>query len=262
MNKIQDFITVNGKQLYYEMINLDFRATDKPFLVFLHEGLGSTEQWRDFPVLLSNMIQCPAIIYDRYGYGKSEMFAEARTKTYSNDEAFIFLPELIEKLHIAEKLILIGHSDGGTISLLYASKFPKKVLAIITEADHLFCEEITTKGIKNAVKEYEQGTLKEILYKFHKEKTDSVFHGWSDVWLSEEGKEWNVEEYLPMITSPVLAIQGKDDIYGSVEQLISKLKNINSSVEVLFIANCGHIPHYQAKNTVINKMSSFISSVL
>ncbi|MEI8202176.1 MAG: alpha/beta hydrolase [Bacteroidota bacterium] len=262
MNNSHSLVIVNGKQLYCEIINSHFRDEKKPVLVFLHEGLGSCKQWKDFPEILSKEVQCTALLYDRYGYGKSEALSEKRTPEFINEEAFVFLPELLAALNITEKVILIGHSDGGTISLLYASQNYKNLAGVIVEADHVICEEITFKGIRDAVNDYENGRLKELLSKYHLDKTDSMFHGWSDTWLSVEKKSWSIEKELIAITVPVLAIQGKDDNFGSVEQLTSKLKHIKGTTEVLFLKDCGHIPHLQAKDEVLSSMTRFINNII
>ena len=261
MNNNSGYITANSRNIYYEFHNLQFRSPNKPILVFLHEGLGSCAQWKDFPKQISDQSECTMLMYDRYGYGKSEMLNELRDNDYMDIEGFDSLPDLLEKLNINEKVILIGHSDGGTIALLFASKYREKVLGVITEADHIFCEEITYQGFRATLKHFESGVLKRVLYKYHQEKTETMFHGWCDTWLSEGGKIWNVEKHLKNITSPVLSIQGKDDAYGSVEQLISKLKNVSGTIEILFIENCGHEPHFQAKELVQRKMMEFISKI-
>lgn len=261
-NRICNSIQVAGKEIYYEIIYPECRKPETPFLVFLHEGLGSIRQWKEFPDAIGKRVKCPVLIYDRYGYGKSQAFTEPRTPEYLNTEAFVFLPGLLEKLGIHEKIILIGHSDGGSIALLYASKYPDRVSGLITEADHLFCEEITIEGIKKAEQEYEKGKLKASLQKFHGDKTDAVFYGWSKVWTAGENRDWNMEHYLPSITCPVLAIQGKEDAYGSEKQLLAKQEKISGPVEILFIDGCGHIPHFQAANEVKCKMLNFINACL
>lgn len=261
-SKISDYIEIAGKRLYYEIHFPELLKDGIPLIIFLHEGLGSIRQWKDFPESIGKKLKCPVLVYDRYGYGRSEALAEPRNSNYLNNEAFIFLPELLNKLQIKQKLFLVGHSDGGTIALLFASKYSERLLGLVTEADHLFCEDITISGIENAVLEYESGKIKLGLQKFHGSKTDSIFYGWSDVWLAPENKDWNIEAYLPKITCPVLAIQGMDDCYGSEKQLISKRKNISGPVDMLFIENCGHVPHFQSEAVVNNAIINFFNKYL
>jgi pimeloyl-ACP methyl ester carboxylesterase len=163
MKSTSGFITANSREIYYEFHNLQFRSQNKPILVFLHEGLGSCAQWKDFPKEISDKTELPMLIYDRYGYGKSEMLNELRDNDYMDIEGFDSLTDLLKNLNITEKVILVGHSDGGTIALLFASKYPEKVLGVITEADHIFCEEITYRGFRATLKQFESGVLKRVL---------------------------------------------------------------------------------------------------
>ena len=261
-SKESDYIDICGKEIYYEIISPEILRSDSPMIIFLHEGLGCIKKWKDFPEVIGEETECRILIYDRYGYGKSEKFSEPRTSNYLNKEAFEFLPELLEKLHVNEKVILIGHSDGGSIALLYASKYSSRILGLITEADHLYCEEFTIAGIRDTIKDYEEGNLRSALRKFHGDKTDAVFYGWSHVWIAEENKNWNIESFLPLITCPVLAIQGKNDAYGTEKQLLSKKKLITGNVEIMYIDNCGHIPHFEATNDVKTKMVAFITKCM
>ena len=262
MSEVSDYALVKGNKVFFKIINGQYSNNNKPFLVFLHEGLGCSAQWKDIPALLSYAVKCPALMFDRPRYGESDFIDEPFDKNYMHIEAFEVLPDLLKQLKIEQKLILIGHSDGGTISLLYASKFPERVQAVITEADHVVCEEVTMKGVAEVVELFKNGNLKSFLEKYQKENTDKLFYGWSGFWLSEEAKDWNIISYLKDIKAPVLAIQGKDDQYGSEEQLVVKLRNVGGDVNVAYLDNCGHIPHHEQKEAVLQKMKSFIESII
>jgi pimeloyl-ACP methyl ester carboxylesterase len=256
----ENHIKIDGKNLYYEFINKDFLSEGKPLLVFLHEGLGCSELWRDFPLLVSNATKSPVLLYDRYGYGKSEGLKENRTQDYMHTEALKTLPEFFKKLDLETyPKILIGHSDGGSIAIIYAGRFSENLKGIITEAAHLFTEEITQSGIKEVKKAFESGNLKRMLRKYHGEKTDSMFYGWADTWLAFEAGNWNIEEYLEGIKVPVLAIQGADDEYGSIKQLESIKKGVGSLANTELIPDCGHIPHFQSKDLVFKMITDFVA---
>ena len=64
--------------------------------------------------------------------------------------------------------ILVGHSDGGSITLIYGG-LPNVVSpdAVIVIAPHVFCEELSIKGIEAAKQAYEHQELKSRLEKFH-----------------------------------------------------------------------------------------------
>lgn len=256
------YLQINDKDIYYEFRNKIFLDNSDSVLVFLHEGLGSVAQWKDFPDSLSDKLKMPVLIYDRYGYGKSTKLNEKRLHNYLEIEALEWLPQIIEKLIPVNKLvILIGHSDGGSIALLYASQFPVRARAVITEAAHVFTEELTYKGLKPVGDRFYKGGLREKLEKHHGKNTISMFHGWYDVWTDPEFTDWNVENYLSEIICPVQAIQGKDDEYGSIKQLQSLKNNIRSSCKILHIDNCGHTPHFQQREICEKEMINFINNL-
>ncbi|MDD3877795.1 MAG: alpha/beta hydrolase [Bacteroidales bacterium] len=254
-------VKIDNSNLYYKFLNLPARNPSKPILVFLHEGLGSCEQWRDFPESLSMAVNCTALVYDRLGYGQSDSRAKEISSTYMHEEAYFYLPKLLEEIGISEKLILFGHSDGGSIALLFASKFPEKAAGIITECDHVFCEQITVDGVKKISTLFREGKLRKLLLMYHGSKIDLLFQEWSGFWLSEEAKNWNIENILTNITAPILAIQGKNDTYGTVLQLESKLKKINSDIQILYLSNCAHVPHFEQKQKVFDTATNFIKEL-
>src|SRR4051812_35811195 len=83
-------------------------------LLFLHEGLGSAKQWRDFPERVGRSTSLTTIAYSRLGYGGSEPVTLPRPLSYMQDEAKEFLPRLLDALHL-DSVILVGHSDGASI---------------------------------------------------------------------------------------------------------------------------------------------------
>jgi pimeloyl-ACP methyl ester carboxylesterase len=259
---MNSFIEIENKQIYYNLICNGFLSDIKPIIVFLHEGLGCSELWKDFPELLCNKLGLAGLLYDRYGHGKSTGLQEERKLDFLHHEAEFFLPKLLDKLKINNKLILFGHSDGGTIALLYASLYPEKVIAVLTEAHHIVFEEISRKGIENAVKLYKSGWLKEKLIKYHGNNTESVFYGWSNIWTKPEIKNWTIEKEISKISCPVISIQGKDDEYGSEIQLYLLKKLCKSKTETHLLENCGHVPHLQSKEKVLDLLKNFHQNFL
>jgi pimeloyl-ACP methyl ester carboxylesterase len=229
----------------------------RPTLVFLHEGLGCIEIWRDFPETLCESIDCSGLVYDRRGYGGSEMFEGPWPVDYLEMESSIYLPALLTEFNI-DNAILIGHSDGGTIALITAASHTNLISGIITEAAHISVEQITIDGIRKAVKAFETTSLKEKLARYHKKNTDTIFYRWADRWLSPEFQNWNIQDILPKITCPALILQGKDDEYGTAAQVMGIADRVSGPVDVKLIPNCGHVPHFQAKDTVLSEMMRFI----
>lgn len=241
------------KQIYYEFID---GRQDRPYLVFLHEGLGCTEMWRDFPHLLCREIGCSGIVYDRIGYGKSSPLTDSMTLHFMHKYALIELPEVILQLIPEKDYYLVGHSDGATIGLISASERPARLRGLISESAHVFVEEETLNGIRGAVDAFHAGKLSE-LAKYHGEKTGTIFKAWSDVWLSHVFKNWNIEYLLPSIICPVLVLQGTEDQYGTVaqvESIVSKALNAQKSV----VEGCGHIPHSEKTGIILKLMKQFL----
>jgi len=188
------------------------------------------------------------------------MLQELRTSDYLWEEARQGLPELLEHLHIYNPLLLIGHSDGATIALMYASLFPDRVLGVISEAAHVLLEDISRSGIKMAIKTFEEERLKEFLQRYHGERTETMFYGWAHTWTAEAMDTWDMKEALTRIPSPVLAIQGVSDEYGSPEQLRWIETYCKGPVETWLVPECAHIPHFQQRDSVSKRMLEFIDN--
>ena len=244
------FCLVNTHQIYYTLHGREMVDRGKPLLVFLHEGLGSLAQWKDFPADLAGRLGLPWLVYDRYGHGMSDQLRELREPDYLWKEAKEELPVLLEHLHLYSPLLLIGHSDGATIALMYASLFPERVGLVISEAAHVFLEDISRQGIREAMKRYQEERLKEFLERYHGEKTDTMFRGWAGTWTSPGMDGWSMEEDMARISSPVLGIQGVMDEYGSPHQLERIAKHCGGPVETWLLPDCAHIPHFQQRQLV------------
>lgn len=255
-------LVVEGHNLAYQWVNIDSYNPDKPVIVFLHEGLGCMKLWKDFPLSLCSMTGCRGLMYDRYGYGESDKINKSRDNDFLYNEAAVVLPELLAKLGVSEPVLLFGHSDGGTISLIYAALYPDKTAAIVAEASHIFIEPVTLRGIKQAIYAYENNGLKEKLEKYHGDKTDSMFYSWANVWTSEETAGWSIELILPEITSPVMAIQGEDDNYGTGLQTETIISHVKGEGRLVHIPDCGHIPHHEKRETVLNYTAEFFAAQL
>lgn len=256
-------ISVDDRRLSCEFIDPSTKsfASPKPALVFLHEGFGSIGQWGDFPAALSMATGCPALLYDRYGYGNSDPLSAPLSLRYMHEEALDCLPQVLKQCSIDDPL-LVGHSDGASIALIFAGVHADMVGGVISEAAHVFIEDITVEGIRDAVKSFDTGSLREQLARYHGENTEMMFRSWTDLWLSPGSKEWNIEEYLHGITCPVLAIQGVDDEYGTASQIDSIAKRVSGPVESMLIPKCAHAPHHQAREEVFSAMKGFITRLM
>ena len=255
----QEYFTISG-------VNLEIKrysgAKDRPILVFLHEGLGCVDIWRDFPEKLGGLTDCPVLIYSRQGYGRSDPCAVPRPLDYLRKESLSVLPDVLAAAGI-EDHVLIGHSDGGSIALIYAGAQERKGLrAIISMAPHVFCEQISVDAIALARQSFFDGGLRDGLKKFHHDNVDCAFLGWNGAWLDPDFMGWNIEKYLPGITVPQLVMQGEDDQYGSVAQLDSIAKKSGGPVMVNMLPGCGHAPYKEQKQQSLDIMQAYLNDII
>ena len=252
----QSRIEVNGKHLE---VKWHGPPPDKALaLVFLHEGLGCVDMWHDFPEELAAATGCGALVFSRLGYGRSDVCALPRPLRFMHHEGLHVLPALLQKAGIKE-CVLIGHSDGGSIGLIYAggtSALPLK--GLITEAAHVFCEDLSVQSIQAARERYLEGDLREKLEKYHGTNVDCAFWGWNDAWLHPDFMQWNLEEYLPVIRVPLLAIQGEEDPYGTPAQVDTIVSKAGCQPRSLMLPDCGHAPHKDRPIATLEAMKDFI----
>ena len=217
--------------------------------------------WRDFPQQLADATGCNYLVYSRAGYGSSDPADLPRPIQYLADEAIHSLPKLINQLAI-EDHILIGHSDGGSIALVYAGHHqPANLRGLITEAAHVFNEELSIRSIEAARDAYHTTNLREKLARYHQD-VDNAFWGWNDVWLHPEYKLWNIEAYLPGVLAPLLVMQGADDQYGTLKQVEAIVDGVTGPIETCILADCRHTPHREQFEQTLAAMRDFINRLL
>jgi pimeloyl-ACP methyl ester carboxylesterase len=257
------FVRAGGHRLEYRWIHPGSRgappARGSPVLVFLHEGLGSAARWKRFPHAVGEATGCPALVYSRHGYGKSDPLTEPRRVDYLHREALEVLPELLEKLAVRNPL-LIGHSDGASIALIHAGAGKSPVRGIVAMAPHVFVEEISIASIAQAKIAFETTDLPTRLGRYHDNVT-SAFRGWNDIWLHPDFRHWNIESYLSAIECPVLLIQGEDDQYGTMAQIEAIEQRLAGPVETVTLPNCGHSPHIDQKEASLHAIAEFVRKV-
>jgi pimeloyl-ACP methyl ester carboxylesterase len=232
--------------------------TGEPAIVLLHEGLGSVALWRDFPKKLATATVRFVVAYSRLGYGGSSRLEAPRSVEYMHEEAQAWLPRVLDALAIRE-CVLFGHSDGASIALIHAADRPARVCGLVVLAPHVMVEDETVRSAGRAKVEFEQGTLRQRLAKYH-EDVDGAFRGWNEIWLEPAFRTWNIESIVEQIEVPVLAIQGLDDEYGTVEQVESIRRRARHS-EIVLLENCGHSPHQDRTDDVIALTRRFLNDV-
>ena len=233
---------------------------DGPTIIFLHDSLGCIRLWRDFPEKLGELTKCNILVYDRQGYGKSCPFPYSKRDNYYMLQEADLLNDLLDFWQI-DKAILFGHSDGGSIALITAGKYPGKIQGIITEGAHIFVEDVTINGIEEAIKLYKTTDLKTKLEKYHGNKTDEMFWAWASTWTTDEFRNWNIEEFIPKIECPALIIQGEDDEYGTLKQVEKIMAQTKGQSAQLVIPNVKHTPHKEVPELILVKTSEFINQI-
>lgn len=224
--------------------------------MLLHEGLGSLDLWRDLPQELARNTGLSVLAYSRYGYGKSDSFAEPREPDYMHHEARVILPQLLAGFAIPRP-VLVGHSDGASIALIYAGAYD--IAALVVIAPHVFVEAVTVESIAALRASYETTKLRERLARRHRD-VDATFYGWNDIWLDARFRTWNIEDVLAGIRVPVLMIQGDGDAYGTLAQLDS-IRAAVSNTTTLIVPGAGHNPQRDAPETVIAAIVAFAHNV-
>lgn len=228
---------------------------DAPVIVLLHEGLGCISMWKDFPQQVATATGLPCLVYSREGYGSSSRFRAPRQIDYLHHEALVVLPEVLQRFAI-ERPLLLGHSDGASIALIYAGANLAPVSGVIAMAPHVFVEEITLEGIREARQVYLNSDLPQRLERYHRD-VEGVFWAWNNTWLSPEFRDWNIENYLPSISAPVLVLQGADDQYGSQAQLDAIASQVSGPVQTMMLPACGHTPQRDQPAQVLAAIQQF-----
>ncbi|KAA0250930.1 alpha/beta hydrolase [Acidobacteria bacterium ACD] len=235
-------------------------AAPSPALVFLHEALGSIPQWRDFPSALCAAACLPGLVYERRGFGGSDPLAGPhRPLDYLHHEARDVLPEVLSACGVTRP-VLVGHSDGGTIALLFAAAFPDGAAALVTEAAHVLVEDVTIDGIRRAEEAWRTTDLKSRLSRHHGEKTDELFQSWAGTWTRGDFRDWSIVEELAAVSCPALVIQGLDDEYGSPAQVDAIVRAVSGPAHPFLIPGCGHVPHRQAAEAVLQAVLLFLGA--
>lgn len=226
-------------------------------LVMLHEGLGSLTMWRDFPERLAQETGRRVLAYSRLSYGRSSALKQERGVDYMHVEADTWLPALLERLEI-RRPILVGHSDGASIALIHAARPQHDLAGIIVLAPHVMVEDVTVSSIEQARTAYRDTDLRTRLSRYHAD-VDAAFWGWNRIWLNPAFRSWNIENLLPQIRCPVLAIQGEQDEYGTMRQ-IDIIGQALSGTTLLPLSDCRHSPHRDRPDAVLAATREFIEN--
>jgi pimeloyl-ACP methyl ester carboxylesterase len=263
MSAVVQFVAVNwgGRPVRIEYQWIESTTRGAPLIVFLHEGLGSLLMWKDFPQRLCGASGCRGLVYSRPGYGASTPRAadEVWGLDFMHQQAHEVLPALLAALGVdtaARPPWLFGHSDGASIALLYAARFPQCIAGAIVLAPHILVEDLSVASIEEARKAYQDTNLRQQLAKYHKDP-DSAFWGWNNIWLDPTFRDWSIETEIEAIRCPLLVAQGLDDEYGTLEQIRGIARRVPQT-ELLELTDCGHSPHRDQAERLIATACAFI----
>lgn len=254
------FLEIGGVRL--EARRIETGSKGKPALVFLHEGLGSISLWRDFPNRLARATGCPALVFSRQGYGRSDAAVLPRPLTFHRVEGLQVLPEVIDAAGI-EDFIIVGHSDGASIAIAYAGgTVGDRLKGLILEAPHVFNEDKNVNAIRELYEGWQGSELRERLKRHHGDNVDGAFLGWAGVWLDPEFLHFNMEDCLPHINVPTLIIQGEQDEYGTSRQYEAISAQVGGPCETVLLDDCRHSPHRDQEEATLQAMRRFIEGIL
>lgn len=247
-------LALRGGTIEYELF-----PGDSPALVFLHEGLGSLGLWRGLPAEVATATGHAVVNYSRFGHGASAPASLPRPTRYMHDEALVVLPELLDVLELAQP-VLVGHSDGASISLIHAGARDRAVTALALLAPHVIVEDETIAGIEAARDSYLSTDLPSKLARWHHD-ADATFWGWNDVWLSPEFRAWDIRDSLPAITEPVLIVQADADSYGTWAQVDAIEQGVSGPSRSVRLPGAGHGLHLKRRAEIVNALGGFVASL-
>lgn len=250
---MREFVELDGGAIEVEIRRSEAAS---PPLIFLHEGLGSIDLWRGFPDDVGERVgDRTIVVYARHGHGQSAPASLPRPATYMHHEADVVLPELLAALDLT-KPVLVGHSDGASIALLYAGA-GHPVNGIVCLAPHVFVEPESIAGIEAAREAFEGSDMADRMRRYHRDP-EATFRGWNDVWLSAGFRDWDITDRLGAIEAPVLLVQGTADQYGTFAQLDTIERLVPGSVEQVRIDGVGHAPHLDARDAVVDVVADAV----
>lgn len=258
--KIEEFkIDVPGGKVYAKQWVPETGSHKSP-LILLHDSLGSVDLWRNFPQELAERLSRSVVAYDRLGFGKSDERHSLPSMGFIEEEAVKYFPAIKDHLSL-RSYVLFGHSVGGGMAINIASR-DSDCQAVVTVSAQAFVENLTVEGVQQAKQAFEQPGQIERLEKWHGQKANWVLHAWTDVWLSDRFKDWSLEPAIHDVRCPVLTIHGENDEFGSLAFPEFIAKNSSGQADMLIIESCGHIPHKEKPQEVIDATRRFLRNLV
>lgn len=231
---------------------------DRAPIVLVHDSLGCVELWRNLPSLLAVRTGRAIIAYDRLGFGSSDPYPGKLSADFVADEARTYLPTLLNGLGIG-KVVLLGHSVGGAMAAVFAAALGDRCAALITESAQTFTEDVTLAGIRAAKVSFAEPGQIGRLERYHGAKARWVLDAWVETWLSQAFASWDIGSNLRKIRSPILAIHGDNDEFGSLIHPKRIAELAPGGAVTCIIEECGHVPHREKPDLVLQTVAEFLA---
>ncbi len=244
---------INGRRLYVEIYGQD----ETPPVVLLHHGLGSTRAWQaQVPTLVEAGFRL--VVYDRWGYGLSDSRPVMLEPSFNEDIQDLLA--LLDLLGI-EQAALVGHSDGGTISLKFAALYPQRVCCLVSVAAHVYVEPKMIPGILGIRTAFVEGGLRAGLFRLHGDKVDQVFTNWFEGWTDPLNQAWDIRTLLAQISCPILVVQGDADEHATPTHA-QMLAAAIQGAELWIVPGVGHMLPQDEPQIFNKRLSQFLRSSL
>lgn len=247
-------ISINGHSIFVEQRGA---AGGLP-VILLHHGLGSTRAWRSQMTALAKA-SYHVISYDRWGYGRSDPRAQLSMPYFQDDQDDLLA--ILDQLQI-ERAALVGHSDGGTIALYFAARYPQRVSCLVTLAAHAYVEGKMTLGLPHVLQQYQgDAEFRARLQRRHGDKTEAVVMGWINGWHKDSNLSWDMRPDLAQIRCPVLVMQGEADEHATPQHAYEIAQAIPDA-ELVLLPGAHHMFQREQAEEVNRRLLEFLGQAV
>jgi hypothetical protein len=225
------------------------------------EGLGSVSMWRDFPGRLCAVLGWRGLVYSRPGYGRRRPARPTSTgaPTSCTARPTNCCPRCWPPWACTAATACSATATAAASPCCMPRASPTGWTGSWCWRRTSWSRPVSLSSIRQARDQYINGDLHGRLARHHAD-VDSAFFGWNDIWLAPAFLPWDLRPQLPYIRCPVLAIQGVDDVYGTMAQ-IDGIAAALPGTRLLKLPACGHSPHRDQPEAVVAACQGFLAGV-